>query len=194
MVYCWQYVFDFTAKERLRIRREDDLQECRTLIGIVVGVLTTVAVFLSAWPWTGGPHLATAYAAYGCIPAGLLAGAWVRHRIPHYVHRRWMTVWHPILVSRREPKGLETLTPPAPLTFIELLDRRYLGLDQSGCALLVMPLGYLLLFLIQPVAATTTPSLWLWGLVFLTWFPFGLLVSEQFYERLSPQAPERASR
>lgn len=194
MIDCWQYIFHFTAEERIKIRREDDLRECRTLIGIVAGALTTVAVFLSAWPWRGGPDLITGYAAYGSIPAGLLAGAWVRHWIPHYVHRRWMTVWHPLVKARRDAEGWETLTPPPPLTLTQLIDRRVITLDASGCTFLATAGLFLLLMALVPAVTAHDQVRWLWAAGLLAWLPAGLLLGEALAKAVSPRRRPRCTR
>jgi len=183
MIDCWQYIFDFTTEERIRIRREAELREWRTVVGVIAGLLVTAGVFLLQWPWAGEPHLIHAYLSYGAPACGLLAGAWARHWIPHYVHRRWMTVWHPIVSERRAAKGWETLTPPPPPTLYEIIDRRWITLDKAGCTFLAMAGLILVMAIMAPAADAVSWGKWPWLALMLGCIPTGLLLGDLWGKR-----------
>jgi hypothetical protein len=143
----WHYIFEFTDAERAKIQAETRLLTHRAGYGILVGVITTLAVFLSQWPWMGEPHLIHGYATYGSLPAGLVVGLLTPHWITWHCYKRWRDVWTPLARSRRELKGLETQPPTRPATLIEMVDRRVIKLTPGNCTALLM-FGFLAIAMI----------------------------------------------
>ena len=92
----WQYIFEFTDEEWMKIRREADLVDFRILYAILAGVLTFLAVFASQLPWLGQEHLIHLYATYGSLPAGIAVGCLTPHWLKRHVYKRWRDVWHPL--------------------------------------------------------------------------------------------------
>ncbi|WP_163557603.1 hypothetical protein [Halomonas sp. NO4] len=188
----WSSVVRLTEAEHRRIDRALTLDFCRTAIGLVVGVAVTVLVFMSQAPWAGEPHWYHAYASYGCIPVGFLAGVWVRYRVRQFVYRRLLS-WWALADSRATQPYERPLLPERPPTLLEQIDRKVVAVTPFSCgavfafAAMFGPYTFLPFFELLPYGG------WVATLITLAWFPFIFAIGYGVGHRLRRHLDSRVS-
>ncbi|MGY0552396.1 hypothetical protein ACW17M_04195 [Vreelandella sp. 2A-K22] len=176
-------LFLFNEHERRKILFNRSLIEYRIGLGVFAGLLTTIAVFFVQYPWSEQQHWIHSYASYGALPAGIAVGLYAWHMVEWRDFRKWERKWYPIAIARSEGGSFEMNPLVKPMRFSDRVDKHITRLDPPACSLVFMLVGYVVIFLLSPLALQYTITKWIFVFLMLSWWLIAAFLGHEYSQR-----------
>lgn len=176
-------LFLFNEHERKKIIFNRSLIEYRIGLGVVVGLVTAIAVFFIQYPWAGQQHLIHGYATYGALPAGIAAGIYAWHMVEWRDYRQWEKKWYPIAIARSEGGSFQMNPLVKPMRFSDVIDNHITRLDPPTCSLIFILVGYVVIFSLSPLLLQYAVTKWLFVLLMLSWWLIAAFLGHEYSNR-----------
>ncbi|SNY95587.1 hypothetical protein [Halomonas sp. hl-4] len=173
-------LFLFNEHEKRKILFSRSLIEYRTGLGVLVGLMTTIAVFFIQYPWSGQQSWMHSYAAYGAFPAGIAAGLYAWHAVEWRDFRQWEEKWLPTAIARSGGGHFDINPLVEPMRFSDRVDKHIAHLNATTCSLIFMLAGYVAIFSLSPLLLQYAITRWVFVFLMLSWWLIAAFLGHEY--------------